>query len=104
MGKLSKEIAKVFITSRKVSNLKSTADEINAKYPGSVVYIVSDISTRSGVEDLIGELKKHTCKLHILINNSAMTWADPIDTFNEKSGWDRLYAVNVKAPFFLSVL
>lgn len=38
--------------------------------------------------------------LHILVNNSGVTWGAPFDAVPEDKGWDNIFAVNVKALFY----
>jgi NAD(P)-dependent dehydrogenase (short-subunit alcohol dehydrogenase family) len=40
-----------------------------------------------------------TDRLTVLLNNSGATWGAPYDDFPE-SGWDKIYALNVKAMFY----
>ena len=54
-----------------------------------------------GVQHLADELVKREEKLDILVNNAGATWGEPIDDFSE-SGWDKVMAINLKAPFFLT--
>lgn len=38
--------------------------------------------------------------LHILVNNSGVTWGAPFDAVPEDKGWDNVMAVNVKSVFY----
>jgi len=40
-------------------------------------------------------------KLNILVNNAGAAWGESIESFPE-SGWDKIMAINLKAPFFLT--
>ena len=40
-------------------------------------------------------------RLHILVNNAGATWGAPLAEYPE-GAWDKVYATNVKAPFFLT--
>jgi NAD(P)-dependent dehydrogenase (short-subunit alcohol dehydrogenase family) len=49
------------------------------------------------------KLKEKETKLHLLFNNSGMSWGGLLDDFDEVSGWDRLFSLNVKSLFYLTV-
>lgn len=42
-------------------------------------------------------------KLHLLFNNAGMSWGAELTNFPEKNGWDRLFALNLKTCFYLTV-
>ena len=99
-------------------HFEKVADEINKMRPGSVHYIVANIGvwfqvhfaaassstqslfkSKAGCDGLINEFKKRENKLHILVNNSGITWGAPFTNFPEKE-WDNVFAVNVKSIFY----
>ncbi|ORY75037.1 hypothetical protein BCR35DRAFT_293104 [Leucosporidium creatinivorum] len=93
---------KVYIASRKEKQLKEVADRLTAAGPGSCEYIIADIATKAGCEALVAEVKKRTPVLHILVNNSGVTWGAPLDDFPEEQGWKRVLAANVQAIFYVT--
>ncbi|KAJ3873033.1 hypothetical protein F5051DRAFT_420221 [Lentinula edodes] len=99
--------AKVYIASRKEAQLKEAVAEIsaglkNATTPGSVSYIVANIGSKAGCNALIDEFKKRESKLHVLVNNSGITWGGPYEDFPEEKGWDNVFNVNVKSIFYMT--
>ncbi|KAF8825458.1 hypothetical protein F5879DRAFT_958109 [Lentinula edodes] len=99
--------AKVYIASRKEPQLKEAVAEIsaglkNATTPGSVSYIVANIGSKAGCNALIDEFKKRESKLHVLVNNSGITWGGPYEDFPEEKGWDNVFNVNVKSIFYMT--
>jgi len=104
--------AKVYIASRKESQLKEAVAEISAELkkgtvvtPGSVEYIVANVGSKSGCDALIADFKRRegpNPKLHILVNNSGITWGGPFDDFPEEKGWDNVFNVNVKSIFYMT--
>jgi NAD(P)-dependent dehydrogenase (short-subunit alcohol dehydrogenase family) len=102
--------ATVIIASRKESELRKTTDLINSTYGGSksvggkgkCSYIVADLKDKKGCDHLVAEVKKRTDRLTVLLNNSGITWGAPYDDFPE-SGWDKIFAVNVKALYYTTV-
>ncbi|KII89437.1 hypothetical protein PLICRDRAFT_175614 [Plicaturopsis crispa FD-325 SS-3] len=100
---LTQNGAKVYIAARKESILKETAQELTAKGPGSAEYIVANLNTKAGCDALVAEFKKRESKLHILVNNSGVTWGAPYTDFPEAKGWDNVFAINVKSIFYVTV-
>lgn len=48
----------------------------------------------------MAEIKKRESKIHVLINNSGITWGGAYDDFPEEKGWDNVFNVNVKSIFY----
>ncbi|KAG1819768.1 uncharacterized protein BJ212DRAFT_1065428 [Suillus subaureus] len=96
--------AKVYIAARKESQLKDTVAELNAKGPGSADYIVANLSSKAGTDALISalEAREPAKKLHILVNNSGVSWGSSFENFPEDKGWDNVMAVNIKSLFYLT--
>jgi NAD(P)-dependent dehydrogenase (short-subunit alcohol dehydrogenase family) len=96
--------AKVYIAARKEFQLKETVAELNAKGPGSADYIVANLNSKAGTDALISalEAREPGKKLHILVNNSGVSWGSPFENFPEDKGWDNVMAVNVKSLFYLT--
>ncbi|KAG1894467.1 NAD(P)-binding protein [Suillus fuscotomentosus] len=97
--------AKVYIAARKESQLKAAVAELNAKGPGSADYIVANLSI-SGTDALISalEAREPVKRLHILVNNSGVSWGVSFENFPEDKGWDHVMAVNIKSLFYLNHL
>lgn len=93
--------AKVFIASRKESELKKATDRLNQLGPGKCEYIVADLKDRAGCDALVKEVKKRTDRLTVLVNNTGVTWGAPYHDFPE-SGWDKVMALNVKSIFYMT--
>ncbi|KAI8812911.1 hypothetical protein BJ742DRAFT_792232 [Cladochytrium replicatum] len=99
--------ARVYIASRKLENLQKVADGLNAfaaakNTGGTCIPLQANLVTRADCEATAAKLREKESKLHILVNNSGMSWGAPLEDFNEKDGWDRLMALNVKSAFFLT--
>ncbi|KAI9462771.1 rhamnolipids biosynthesis 3-oxoacyl-reductase [Lactarius psammicola] len=94
--------AKVYIASRKEKQLKEVSEQLNKIRPGSCEYFVADLSSKAGCDRLVEAVKAKESKIHILVNNSGMSWGAPFDNFPEKDGWDRLFSLNVKSIFYVT--
>ncbi|KAH9931513.1 uncharacterized protein B0H18DRAFT_86472 [Fomitopsis serialis] len=71
--------AKVYIAARKEKQLKDVCDMLNAKGPGSCHYFVADLMTKAGCDKLAASVMERESKVHILVNNSGMTWGARYD-------------------------
>ncbi|TFL00947.1 hypothetical protein BDV98DRAFT_549078 [Pterulicium gracile] len=95
--------AKVYIAARKEAQLKEATEELRTLGSGGVEFIVANVGSKAGCDALIAEFKKRENKLHVLINNSGITWGAPMDDFPEAKGWDNIFNVNVKSIFYMTV-
>ncbi|KAG7453148.1 NAD(P)-binding protein [Guyanagaster necrorhizus] len=94
--------AKVYIAARKESQLKEAVADLQKTAPEKVLYIVGNVASKAGCDAIIAEFKKHENKLHVLVNNSGITWGGPYDDFPEEKGWDNVFNVNVKSIFYMT--
>ncbi|KAJ7221498.1 hypothetical protein GGX14DRAFT_353661, partial [Mycena pura] len=93
--------ATVYVAARKEQQLKEAVQDLRKLGGGGKVdYIVANIGSKAGCEALVAELKRRETKLHILVNNSGITWGAPFHDFPEEKGWDNVFAVNVKSIFY----
>ncbi len=88
--------ARVYIASRKTAELEKTAAELGC------TPITADLSTREGVETLVSAVSAQEDRLDVLVNNAGAVWGAPLEDYPE-SGFDKVYAINVKAVFYLTV-
>ena len=91
--------AKVYISSRKPEAGEEAVKELT-QY-GVVQSIPADVSTEAECLRLAAAVGEREPELHILVNNAGATWGAPLAEFPE-SGWDKVLALNLKAPFFLT--
>ncbi|KAF7314971.1 hypothetical protein MIND_00011200 [Mycena indigotica] len=94
--------ANVYIAARKEKQLQEAVQDIKKVARGSVDYIVANVASKAGCDALIAEFKKRADTLHVLVNNSGITWGGPFENFPEEKGWDNVYAVNVKSIFYMT--
>jgi NAD(P)-dependent dehydrogenase (short-subunit alcohol dehydrogenase family) len=90
--------AKVYIASRKLQVCEEVAEELSKV--GTCIPLQADLSSHEGVVSLADRMKQLEPRLDVLVNNSGAAWGAPLDDFPE-SGWDKVYDLNVKAPFFM---
>lgn len=63
--------------------------------------IQADLSTKSGIDALLRQVRAQFGRLDILINNASAFESAPFLDITEEM-WDRVLGVNLKAPFFLA--
>jgi NAD(P)-dependent dehydrogenase (short-subunit alcohol dehydrogenase family) len=56
--------------------------------------------SKLGCDTLIADFRRRENKLHVLVNNSGVTWGGPFGDFPEEKGWDNVFNVNVKSIFY----
>ena len=61
----------------------------------------ADISQRSDVERMVGEIEHRLGPIGILVNNAGIAIQKPFDQLTEED-WDRTLAVNLKSAFLLT--
>lgn len=89
--------ARVYISARKAQQCEETAEELGP----NCIALPADLSTVAGVRQFADALAERERSLDILVNNAGATWGSEFATFPE-SGWDKVFNINVKAPFFLT--
>ena len=92
--------ATVVVASRKPEACRQARDEL-AGEGGQVHAIAVDLSTPRGCDTLADEISRRTDGLDILVNNAGASWGAPLEQFPVHA-WDKVLALNLKAPFLLT--
>jgi len=108
--RLASEGATVVLAARTVNQsdsrfqgtLGDTAREIESA-GGCAVVIPTDLSRATDRQNLVTVAEKEVGPIDILVNNAAVTFFEPIESFNLKR-YDLMFEVQVKAPVHLSQL
>tara|TARA_B100000579_G_scaffold424406_1_gene428771 strand:- start:963 stop:1694 length:732 start_codon:yes stop_codon:yes gene_type:complete len=61
----------------------------------------ADLKDFSAIEELVHKAEKQAGPVSVLVNNAAEFFVTPLFSATEEE-WDNLFALNLKAPFFLS--
>ena len=92
--------ARVYIASR--GDLSEIAKELDTQGPGECIALRADLSKDEDISGLVSQLQEREGKLDVLINNAAL--GNIMHEFEDfpMDEWDRMNAVNVRAPFALT--
>jgi len=90
---------RVYIASRKIEECEATAKELSKM--GQCIALRADLGDQGSLQALAAEIARREPKLHILVNNAGAGWAQRLEDYPE-TGWDKVMALNVRAPFFLT--
>lgn len=90
--------ARVYICARKAAECNSAAASLAAL--GECAAIPTDLGSVEGCQLLAAEIASRETKLDVVVNNAGALWAETLDSYPE-SGWDKVFNINVKGPFFL---
>ena len=91
--------ARVYVTARKADACDRAAEEMSER--GTCVSLPADVSSLTGVRDLVARYRERESSLDILVNNAGAAWGAPFEEFPE-AGWDKVMDVNLKGVFFLT--
>jgi len=89
--------ATVYVSGRSAADCQALVDELGER----VVALPADVSTQQGCRDLAAAVGEHTDRLDVLVNNAGTTWGADVEEYPDEA-WDKVLALNVKAPFHLT--
>ncbi|HEY8340920.1 MAG TPA: SDR family oxidoreductase [Egibacteraceae bacterium] len=90
--------ATVYLSSRDPAACRAVADDLGER----AVALPADVSTQDGCRRLAAAVAEHTDRLDVLVNNAGTTWGAAIEDYPD-AAWDKVLALNLKAPFHLTV-
>ncbi|MDH3681962.1 MAG: SDR family NAD(P)-dependent oxidoreductase, partial [Acidimicrobiia bacterium] len=88
--------------SRFEGSISTTVEQITAA-GGTAVAIAADLARPDDRQRLAAETTTALGPVDILVNNGAVTYFEPVETFSEKR-WQLMFEVQVRAPFELAQL
>src|SRR6267378_1205331 len=92
---LARHGAEVIVQGRDAGRGEAVVDAITAE-GGKARFVAADLSQPAGLKDLVHEVGA----VDILINNAGFSWFGPTEELDVAT-FDRLFAANVRAPYFL---
>lgn len=75
-------------------------EQVRAEIGGRTIAIAADIGEPDAPDLIVSETLEALGRIDVLVNNAAVVQNGPLDSFTREV-FDRHYAVNVAAPFFL---
>jgi len=94
--------ADVLVASRKLDACEATVREVEKRGRRGWAFR-ADLSRPEEVEALAERALAAVPRLHVLVNNAGVIWGEPV-LEHSLAGWDKVFAVNVRALFQLSQL
>ncbi len=91
---------RTYVTGRDLSRTIDAARELAEESGGEVIALAADFADSASPANLAAELRGRENALHILVNNAG-TNCDGSLADLEQEGWDKVMAVNLRAPIFL---
>ena len=95
----AKEGAAVVLAARSMQKLKETAEGVT-KVGGNAEIAVTDLAEEESIKDLVKATSEKFGRLDILVNNAGITVSAELEQTSTQD-WDKLFAVNTRAPFIL---
>ena len=89
--------ARVYICARRAEQAEATAAELAP----NCMALPADLSSVDGTREFAARMLAREPAIDILVNNAGAAWGSDFEDFPE-SGWDKVFDLNVKAPFFLT--
>lgn len=96
---MAKEGAKVLVTGREQLDGEAVVNTI-LRSGGSAAFMKGDLRDPDVPSRLVDTAIELWGRIDIVVNNAAITFSREVPTITHED-WDRLFAVNVKAAFFL---
>lgn len=93
----------VAITARTEADLQETVDLIEAT-GGSITAFTADVTDRSSMERVVGNVEKECGPIDILVNNAAVVTPLGFDWEVDLDEWWRTMEINVRGPYLCTQL
>lgn len=91
--------ATVYLSARGEEPLAEAREELLRH--GTCSTVAADVTTEEGCDRIVSHLKEREKTLDILVNNAGATCIAPLEEY-PLDAWERVFDVNVKAPFRLT--
>jgi NAD(P)-dependent dehydrogenase (short-subunit alcohol dehydrogenase family) len=95
----AEEGATIVLAARSPEKLAETAEEVR-KAGAKAEIVVTDLTREEAIKNLMNVTNEKFSRLDILVNNAGVTVSAELERTSTQD-WDRLFAVNARAPFIL---
>jgi NAD(P)-dependent dehydrogenase (short-subunit alcohol dehydrogenase family) len=99
--RLAADGATVVVTDVHERRTKAVAAEIAAEYDGRAIGVPLDAGSRSQIEAVTAQVEAELGPITVLVNNAAYNIMGSIFDYDPED-WDRVLAINLSGPWFLS--
>jgi len=93
--------ADLIISSRKMKNLKATAQELEEEFGITALPVVCDMAEAESIENMLKVATARFPRIDILVNNAGVTWGTPTLEF-PLDRWDHVFNVNIRGVWILT--
>ena len=95
----AKEGATIVLAARSIQKLRETAEEVREAGAKAEI-VITDLTREEAIKNLMKVANEKFGRLDILVNNAGVTVSAELE-HTTTADWDRLFAVNARAPFIL---
>ena len=95
----AKEGATIVLAARSPQKLAETAEEVREAGAKAEI-VITDLTREEAIKNLMKVANEKFSRLDILVNNAGVTVSAELE-HTTTADWDRLFAVNARAPFIL---
>jgi len=95
----AKEGATIVLAARSPQKLAETAEEVREAGAKAEI-VITDLTREEAIKNLMKVTNEKFSRLDILVNNAGVTVSAELERTSTQD-WDRLFAVNARAPFIL---
>lgn len=95
----AEEGATIVLAARSPQKLEETAEEVREAGAKAEI-VITDLTREEAIKNLIKVTNDKFSRLDILVNNAGVTVSSELERTSTQD-WDRLFAVNARAPFIL---
>ena len=92
--------ARIFLTSRKASDLEQAAAQLQAKGIDTR-WVAADASDAAQIARVADEAMQRLGQVDILVNNAGATWGAPAED-HPLEAWDKVMNINIRSIFLMS--
>ncbi|MCZ6666215.1 MAG: pteridine reductase [Gammaproteobacteria bacterium] len=87
---------------RSSSAARALVDDLNQIRADSAISVQQDLTAEDAALTLADSIRRNCSRLDLLVNNASVFDKTPLNEI-DVSTWDRIQAINVRAPYFLSI-
>ena len=87
---------------RSSSAARALVDDLNQIRADSAISVQQDLTSEDAALTLADSIRRNWSRLDLLVNNASVFDKTPLNEIDVPT-WERIQAINVRAPYFLSI-